>query len=256
MLSFGGQRNTPKNINSYFTITFSNNNFSFNQSTGFAFLNDNNHSTAFSIEEVAYANTPELKAIEGKAIQIQGAKSIATFSAPFATLVPEGVKAYYIAADGYTNGQTTAKLTAVDAGKAIPANQGVILTGTETGSVKMVPAAAEAVAELTGNQLGQTAGAAKEVTENLYVLGKSGENVGFFKAKVSTTLGMNKAYLMGTTSAAAIELQFGNEVTGIDAVESATNEADAPIYDLTGRRVNATVKGGIYIQNGKKFIVK
>lgn len=256
LLSFGGQRNTPKNINSYFTITFSNNNFSFNQSTGFAFLNDNNHSTAFSIEEVAYANTPELKAIEGKAIQIQGAKSIATFSAPFATLVPEGVKAYYIAADGYTNGQTTAKLTAVEAGKAIPANQGVILTGTETGSVKMVPAAAEAVAELTGNQLGQTAGAAKEVTENLYVLGKSGENVGFFKAKVSTTLGMNKAYLMGTTSAAAIELQFGNEVTGIDAVEPATNEADAPIYDLTGRRVNATVKGGIYIQNGKKFIVK
>ena len=256
LLSFGGQRNTPKNINSYFTITFSNNNFSFNQSTGFAFLNSNEHSTAFSIEEVAYANTPELKAIEGKAIQIQGAKSIATFSAPFATLVPEGIKAYYIAADGYTNGQTTAKLTAVDAGKAIPANQGVILTGTETGRVTMVPAAAEAVAELTGNQLGNTAGATKVVTENLYVLGKSGENVGFFKAQKNTTLGMNKAYLMSTTQTAAIELQFGNEVTGIDAVESATNEADAPIYDLTGRRVNATVKGGIYIQNGKKFIVK
>lgn len=34
LLSFGGQRNTPKNINSYFTITFSNNNFSFNQSQG------------------------------------------------------------------------------------------------------------------------------------------------------------------------------------------------------------------------------
>lgn len=256
LLSFGGQRNTPKNINSYFTITFSNNNFSFNQSTGFAFLNSNEHSTAFSIEEVAYANTPELKAIEGKAIQIQGAKSIATFSAPFATLVPEGIKAYYIAADGYTNGQTTAKLTAVDAGKAIPANQGVILTGTETGRVTMVPAAAEAVAELTGNQLGNTAGATKVVTENLYVLGKSGENVGFFKAKANTTLGMNKAYLMSTTQTAAIELQFGNEVTGIDTVESPTNEADAPIYDLTGRRVNATVKGGIYIQNGKKFIVK
>lgn len=120
----------------------------------------------------------------------------------------------------------------------------------------MVPAAAEAVAELTGNQLGHTAGAAKVVTENLYVLGKSGENVGFFKAKENTKLGMNKAYLMAATQVAAIELQFGNEVTGIDAVESATNEADAPIYDLTGRRVNATVKGGIYIQNGKKFIVK
>ncbi|MFR1988095.1 MAG: hypothetical protein ACLS29_08485 [Prevotellamassilia sp.] len=76
----------------------------------------------------------------------------------------------------------------------------MILTGTETGLVTMVPAAAEAVAKLTGNQLGQTAGATKVVTENLYVLGKSGENVGFFKAKANTKLGMNKAYLMSTTS--------------------------------------------------------
>lgn len=259
LVSFGGHRvNNPEEPeeNTYFIIKFGNNTYSFDQTHAPTFYNTATHSSAFSIEEVAYANTPELKAIEGKAIQIQGAKSIATFSAPFATLVPEGVKAYYIAADGYTNGEAIAKLTAVEADKAIPANQGVILTGTKTGRVTMVPAAAEAVAELTGNQLGQTAGAAKEVTENLYVLGKSGENVGFFKAQKNTTLGMNKAYLMSTTQTAAIELQFGNEVTGIDAVESATNEADAPIYDLTGRRVNATVKGGIYIQNGKKFIVK
>lgn len=256
LVSFGGHRADKPEETTYFIIKFGNNTYSFDQTHDPTFYNTVTHSTAFSIEEVAYANTPELKAIEGKAIQIQGAKSIATFSAPFATLVPEGVKAYYIAADGYTNGQTIAKLTAVDAGKAIPANQGVILTGTETGRVTMVPAAAEAVAELTGNQLGHTAGATKVVTENLYVLGKSGENVGFFKAKANTKLGMNKAYLMSTTQTAAIELQFGNEVTGIDAVESATNEADAPIYDLTGRRVNATVKGGIYIQNGKKFIVK
>lgn len=256
LVSFGGHRADKPEENTYFIIKFGNNTYSFDQTHNPTFYNTETHSTAFSIEEVAYANTPELKAIEGNAIQIQGATSIATFSAPFATLVPEGVKAYYIAADGYTNGETTAKLTAVEAGKAIPANQGVILTGTETGLVTMVPAAAEAAAELTGNQLGQTAGAAKEVTENLYVLGKSGENVGFFKAQANTTLGMNKAYLMAATQAAAIELQFGNEVTGIGAVESATNEADAPIYDLTGRRVNATVKGGIYIQNGKKFIVK
>jgi hypothetical protein len=31
---------------------------------------------------------------------------------------------------------------------------------------------------------------------------------------------------------------------------------NAPIYDLSGRRVMNAVKGGIYIQNGKKFIVK
>ena len=31
---------------------------------------------------------------------------------------------------------------------------------------------------------------------------------------------------------------------------------DAPVYDLSGRRVVKTVKGGLYIQNGKKFIVR
>ena len=41
------------------------------------------------------------------------------------------------------------------------------------------------------------------------------------------------------------------------AIESViNNNANAPIYDLSGRRVNNAVKGGIYIQNGKKFIVK
>ena len=29
---------------------------------------------------------------------------------------------------------------------------------------------------------------------------------------------------------------------------------NAPIYDLSGRRVAKTVKGGVYIQNGKKFV--
>lgn len=31
---------------------------------------------------------------------------------------------------------------------------------------------------------------------------------------------------------------------------------DAPVFDLSGRRVVKVVKGGLYIQNGKKFIVK
>ncbi len=35
-----------------------------------------------------------------------------------------------------------------------------------------------------------------------------------------------------------------------------TAKAKAPIYDLTGRRVMKAVKGGIYIQSGKKFIAQ
>ena len=33
-------------------------------------------------------------------------------------------------------------------------------------------------------------------------------------------------------------------------------DANAPIYDVVGRQVSAPLKKGIYIQNGRKFIVK
>ena len=42
--------------------------------------------------------------------------------------------------------------------------------------------------------------------------------------------------------------------TEIESVEAEVEEN--VIYDLTGRRVLNTAKGGIYIQNGKKFIVQ
>ena len=47
----------------------------------------------------------------------------------------------------------------------------------------------------------------------------------------------------------------GDGTTGVEEVETENEEVKA-IYDLTGRRVQETVKGGIYIINGKKTIVK
>jgi hypothetical protein len=44
------------------------------------------------------------------------------------------------------------------------------------------------------------------------------------------------------------------EPTAIESV--VTGNSNSVIYDLSGRRVLSTVKGGLYIQNGKKFIVK
>ena len=43
--------------------------------------------------------------------------------------------------------------------------------------------------------------------------------------------------------------------TGIEAVSPAAQQ-DGPIYDLSGRRVSHMSKGGIYIRNGKKILVK
>ena len=62
-----------------------------------------------------------------------------------------------------------------------------------------------------------------------------------------------KAYLPKTGAAQALRFNFG----GTTAIESVVNgiNANAAIYDLSGRRVEKATKG-IYIVNGKKMIVK
>ena len=67
-------------------------------------------------------------------------------------------------------------------------------------------------------------------------------------------IGANKAYL--EAAARAMKLVFDGDVTGIENVMGEAADANAPIYDLTGRRVMKAVKGGLYIQNGKKFIAQ
>ena len=48
-----------------------------------------------------------------------------------------------------------------------------------------------------------------------------------------------------------------NEQTDIQVVEAPTNNSSLPVYDLSGRRVQVeSLKPGIYIQGGKKFVRK
>ena len=46
--------------------------------------------------------------------------------------------------------------------------------------------------------------------------------------------------------------------TGIETIRTIDLlQNDAPIYDLQGRKVSAkTMRKGIYVKNGKKFVVK
>lgn len=203
-----------------------------------------NRSCYYQFEEVEYPNTITFH----DAQNINGVSHIATFSAPFATIIPEGVKAYYVSAKG-----TEATMTAIDA-QAIPANQGVILTSESGEAATMVPAAGETAATITGNQLGHSAGAARALTAGEgYILGNGSEGTAFYPCKAGS-LPINKAYLLGNGESSAIVMNFGNAVTGINTI-AAPASAKAPIFDLSGRRVVKATKG-LYIQNGKKVIVK
>lgn len=217
---------------------------------GSQYLTDT-YSTAFLFEETTYPNTVTFNAVS----DVEGVNNLATFSAPFATVVPEGVAAYYVS----TADNTKATMKAIEAGKAIPANAGVILTSTTGDKATMIPATTETAADLTGNRLGNSAGAAKTITagDHAYILSAVEGQTAFYKGMVGTTLGMNKAYLTLNVAGApeAISMNFGGNVTGINQIVNAEQD-NAPVYDLTGRRVVCTVKGGLYIKGGNKFIAR
>ena len=47
-----------------------------------------------------------------------------------------------------------------------------------------------------------------------------------------------------------------SRTTGIQSVQRNDSSADAPVYDLQGRRMTTPLQKGIYIRNGQKFIVR
>ena len=241
-LNFGGKRGTD--ANSYFIVktdgTF--------DKAGFSEYNTAVHSSIFRFEEVSYPNTITFNTVS----DVEGVKSIATFSAPFATVIPEGVTAYYVS----TADNSKATMKAIT-GKAIPANEGVILTSQSGDAVTMVPATDEALATIENNKLGNSAGADKTIAEgeSAYILTNGADGTAFYKGQKGTTLKANKAYLTLAGADQAISMNFGGNVTGINQIVNA-EQNNAPVYDLTGRRVVRTVKGGLYIKGGNKFIAR
>ena len=140
---------------------------------------------------------------------------------------------------------------------SIPANQGFVLVGNqEKATLTIGEAAALPIANnaLTGSNVKVTLNDDNRA-DNL-VFGKSEGIVGFYKpSTANTTIAANKAFIAAsslTAGAGAIAMNFGGNTTGINnAVVASEN---APIFDLSGRRVVKAVKGGVYIQNGKKFV--
>lgn len=181
-------------------------------------------------------------------------KNYATYYLPFAAKAPEGVTAY---AGTINNGNV--QLTEYANG-VIPANKGVVLVSDTKTTATFTLADASDVREqandLTG-MLTETELNSVNNSDQVRIFSKKDNVAGFYRPNSSiTTLAANKAYIMAPTNEGALVLNFaGGEVTGINQATINATEANAPIYDLTGRRVAKAVKG-IYVKNGKKFIVK
>ena len=187
------------------------------------------------------------------------AHSVTVTEAGWATLVlgynatiPADVTVYAVSALS----TETATLTEVQ--NVIPANEAVLVNApAETYKFKYTGGALG----LEGENLLEGTVFDTNINENAYVLGIVNEEVGLYKAAMNVdenTAFLNnafKAYLPKTNlnGANALRFNFG-ETTGIEGVIEGTN-ANAVIFDLSGRRV-AKMQKGIYIMNGKKVYVK
>ena len=216
------------------------------------------YTSALIIEEVDYANHPTLLEIKGdKMSGVEGETHIGTFSAPFETVIPTGVRAYYAQTAEASTGISLAEISS----GTIPANEGVIITATTATPGYFAPATAST--SITGNKLSNSAGAAHAIVDYDYILATANEVTALYKAKVGgSDLKMNKAYLnLGIVLSPSFKLSFDGELTGIASTLLNADESDSlgsktPVYDLSGRRVAQPMRGGIYIRDGKKFIVK
>lgn len=179
-------------------------------------------------------------------------KSYATAYLPFGVSAVSGAKAYTAAEPA--NGQTVMTETANFAKET-----GVLLVSDEAAAKAVLTIGdvdgATNTSALKGTLL------AKDITgaqTKYLVFGKNKANeteVGFFEPSTTvTSIPANRAFFTDA-EVSAIALNFGN-VTAVNNVVAGNANVNAPIFDLTGRRVVKAVKGGLYIQNGKKYIVK
>ena len=179
-------------------------------------------------------------------------KTFATTCLPYAVEVAEGqdnIKAY---AAKLNDEKTELQMNAVT---AVPANQGIILSG-ESASDNQVVLNVIASADAIDNAL---LGTTSEIsTEGILSLGRANGtgSVGFFRS-TNATLKANRAYLkVDNETIQSLAMNFGGTTTGITNAIKNDVAPNAPIYDLSGRRVFTTVKGNIYLQQGRKFIAQ
>ncbi len=159
-----------------------------------------------------------------------------------------GITAYTAElSDGYV------VLTPVEDG-IIPANKGIILYSEDAGTTPVPVTAESGTVSETGLKIsdGTTA-----VGDNIYVLGKKNDKVGFYRWTSASSLSSGRVYLDSSSNAHEYLSFVLNDgmTTGIDAVQGEGLKANGEYYNLNGQRVAHPTKG-LYIVNGRKVIIK
>lgn len=172
---------------------------------------------------------------------------LATFTPAYDMVVPNDVEIYV--ASQYDTAHQRINLSQVQ-GKVIPADTPVLLYGPVSTTIQLTYSDEEDGAPTISTNAfrGSFTPSAVPAGQEGRVL-KEGE---FVKVVPDFVRGM-RAFVSAAPSAGTRTALAFPGVTAVESVKTAS-EAEAPIYDLSGRRVTKPVAGQIYVQNGKKFL--
>ncbi len=212
-------------------------------------------------------NQPMLKLFATKAYTVP-ASGIGTFSAKAKFTVPDGLTAHYCKTYNSANGT----IGVVDIDGVVPANTGVLLKGTPGETYTLTRTNSDA-ATVEGNAL-------VAVTEATHVDPIDGDYTNFMMSggtfiKIEASdddvkMPANRAYLQILTSqidpepvsARGITLSWDDDATSISEMEKWRNGENEKFYDLQGRLIvngklsNGKLPKGLYINNGRKVVIK
>lgn len=176
----------------------------------------------------------------------------ATFSAPVAVTVPEGVTAY----KATSTGEDVMYLAPINSGNVIPANMGVILYAETPNTYNFAITDEEG----SGSSILSGTTAAISWASGYYTLQKTdgGDGVGLYgNAPTNSVIPGFKAYYNSNSPSGVkgYRFNFGDE-NGVKTLEEIQGAIDNnEIFDMSGRRI-AKAARGLYIVNGKKLLVK
>ena len=188
----------------------------------------------------------QLEEVESVPVHLNTA-GLATFTPAYDMVVPNGVEIYV--ASQYDTAHQRINLSQVQ-GNVIPADTPVLLYGQASTTIQLTYSDEEDGAPtVSANAFqGSFAPSAVPAGQEGRVL-NGGE---FVQVDPPFVRGM-RAFVSAAPSAGTRTALAFPGVTAVESVKTAS-EAEAPIYDLSGRRVTKPVAGQIYVQNGKKFL--
>ena len=188
--------------------------------------------------------------------------SYATTCAPVALTLPEEDTATKL----YIEKSHTENTLSVEAATAVAANTGIYIENTSGAASATLLFAESGTTPSAEAPILYGTNVKLDISSDNHALYRtlgfnSADKIGFFKPASSIAqIPANRAFLHFTTApTSAFYIDFDGTETDIDTLlPAAETELDknAPVYDLSGRRIQGTLRTGIYLQNGRKFMVK